>query len=164
MRVSELGDRLVVSSTPGCLWLFGLWFVAGGALAVFATCFATNAHELSWWARLAALGVGVAALAAGVFIVAQAPAVRTELDRAADRGVVISRALGRAARVEEFRCSDVRGLEVHEARDGDGDATFQLRLWLRDGRVVALHGNVSYGREWVEARAAPIRRFLGLPT
>ena len=163
MRLTERGDRLVVSSTPGCLWLFGLWFVGGGALAVCAAFFATNAHEVSWWARLAALGAGVAALAAGVFVVAQAPAVRTELDRAADRGVVRTRAFGRATRLEEFRCSDVRGLEVYEARDGDGDATFQLRLRLPDGRAVALHGNVFYGREWVEARAAPIRRFLGLP-
>jgi hypothetical protein len=163
MRIERHGTALLVRDTPGCFWLFGLWFVAGGAFAIALPFIATNAGELAWWERALAALIGLAVLAGGLYVIGEAPAVRAELDPAADRGVVTTRALWRRERAE-FRCSDVVFVELKEERDSDGDPLFQLRCRLRDGRVLPLQSRPAYGREAAAARQAQLREFLGMTT
>jgi len=160
MRVIVRGPRLVVRDTPGCFWLFGLWFVAGGVLATAMPFVATNAHELAWWERLLSAGLGLGVAGAGVYVLAEAPAIRAEFDRERDRARVVTRGLLRRTELE-IRCSDVTLVELREERDSDGDATYLIRLRLRDGRAVPLQSRPMYGRTWAEARAAPLREFFG---
>lgn len=75
MRIEERGNTLTVRATPGCMWIFGLWFVAGGVLAMAMTFLASNAHELEWWERLLAFAIGAACAAAGSFVILGMPAI-----------------------------------------------------------------------------------------
>jgi len=160
MKVTERDGTLVVRDTPGCLWLFGAWFVAGGAIALPMPFIAVNRAEVPWWAKAVALGLGIATVSAGLFLIRMSPSTRTEIDRVAGRVRVAKRTPFGATRVEEFAVSDVGVLQVLPGNDSDGDTHYSLRLLLKDGREVPLHAQPAYGKDWVDARATRIRDYL----
>ena len=162
MRIVSDRARLTIRSTPGCLWIFGLWFVAGGALAIAMPWIATNRDEISGWARLASVAIGAACAAAGLGIVLHAPALETTVDHPAGR--VTHRRRGLLQRREEtFPVRDLAGVVVEEGRDGDGDPVFNLLLTRRGGPPLPLLSSEARGREWTAARAGEIATRLGLP-
>ena len=161
MRIHEQGNVLTAQATPGCLWIFGLWFVAGGTLGLVMTFAASNAHELAWWERVFAFGMSAGCAAAGIFVIVGAPAIRAVFDRTNGHAVVTTTGLRARSRVE-FACRDVCVVDLKEEKDSDGDPMYQVRLWLRDGRSILLQSQPAHGREWCAARADAIRRFLGV--
>jgi hypothetical protein len=161
VRIEERGNVLIAQATPGCVWIFGLWFVAGGALAIVMTFAAHNAHELAWWERLLVLVIGAACAAAGLFVIVGAPAVRAVFDRTSGRAIVTTTGLRTRTRVE-FACRDVCVVDLREEKDSDGDPMYQVRIWLRDGRAILLQSQPVHGFAWCAVRADAIRRFLGV--
>ena len=161
MRIDERGNVLTARAAPGCIWIFGLWFVAGGVLAMLMTFVATNAHELAWWERLLAFSIGAACAVAGLFVIFGALMVHAVFDRTTNRALVTTTGLRARTRVE-FACSDVVLVGLKVEKDGDGDPMYRVQLSLRDGRLILLQSQPTRGRQWCAARAEVIRRFLGL--
>ena len=153
---------MVARDRPGCLWLFGLWFVAGGVLATLMPFVAVNRSEVPWWGRLLAVVIGLTTLAGGLFTIRAHPETTAELDRGSGFGRVRTRGFARATTTATFPLADVRALEVTTERDSDGDPLYRTRLWLADSRALWLQANAVYGAESVQAQAARIRGFLGL--
>jgi hypothetical protein len=161
VRIEERGNVLTARATPGCVWIFGFWFVAGGILAMLMTFIATNAHDLLWWERLLAFTIGAGCAAAGMFVIVTAPAIHAVFDRTSGRAIVTTTGLRGRSRVQ-FACRDVCIVDLKEDKDSDGDPTYRVRLWLQDGRAVLLQSQPSRGREWCAVHADTIRRFLGV--
>jgi hypothetical protein len=161
MRVRQIGAVLHVRDTPGCLWFLGLWFIAGATLCIASAFLASNASTLAWWERLVIIGIGTGCGAAGVFVLYTTPATIARFDRGTGRGEIIVRGLRRRERTL-FALDDARFVDIVESRDSDGDAMFQIRLWLAGSRVVPLQAQPVHGREWSQMRAVEIREFLGL--
>jgi hypothetical protein len=161
MRVTEHGGVLTIHDRPGCLWGLGLWFIAGGTLAISMLWVATNAHELAWWERVLIFLIGGGCVAGGLVTLRMAPEIVTVLDRARDLGRMRIRGL-RTRELLEFRCRDVIVVEIHEEKDSDGDPCWQLRLGMKHGRALPLHSMHRHGRGWCEARQREIREYLGL--
>jgi hypothetical protein len=162
MRVHVSDTRLVTRDLPGCLWIFGLWFVAGGTLAIALTFLASNAASMSWRDRAITFGMGVACAVAGLFVLRTAPMTITTLDRATGRGTLEHRGLRRRTR-SEFSLASVLIADVGVTRDSEGTEVYQLRLQLSDARVLPLHAQPYLTRETAFERARQIRVFLGLP-
>jgi hypothetical protein len=93
---------------------------------------------------------------------AQAPAIRVELDRLTGRAVLARRTPWRRERVE-FAVRDVVGLELSATRDSDGDLRWTLALALGDGRRLPLVAQAVYGRAHLETQGRAIQRALALP-
>jgi len=161
MRIEERGNVLTTKTTPGCLWTFGLWFVAGGVLAMAAAFAASNADEVPWPARVFAFVTGLCCAAAGLAVIVTAPAVHAVFDRTSGRAIVTTTGLRTRSRVE-FACRDVCVVDLKQDRDSDGDPMYQLRIWLRDGRAIPLQSQPVHGLAWCAVRADAIRRFLGI--
>jgi hypothetical protein len=161
MNVEERGNVLTARATPGCVWIFGFWFVAGGVLAMVMTFAASNASDLVWWERLFTFSIGVGCAAAGLFVILGAPAIRAVFDRTSGRAIVTTTGLRERSRVE-FACRDVCVVDLAEEKDSDGEPMYRVRLWLRDGRVILLQSQPVHGLEWCARRADVIRRFLGI--
>lgn len=161
MRITEHDEVLTIRDRPGALWVLGLWFVAGGVLAMLMVFVATNAHELRWWERVLAFAIGAGVFGAGVFTIYHAPATLTILNRRSGDALMRIRGFRRREDLV-FRCRDVIVVEMHEEKDSDGDPCWQLRLGMRHGRSLPLHSMHRHGRDWCEARRREIREFLGL--
>ena len=162
MRVTDRGTTLVVQDTPGCLWIFGAWFVTGGVIAFLMSFVATNRDEIPVWGRILAALMGVASVAVGAVAIHRSPTTRAEFDAASDRVRVRIRApLGRP-RLEEAALGDIGIVQVLPSRDSDGAEQYMLRLLLRDGREIPLHAQASYNKGSIERVAQRIREYLGL--
>ena len=162
MRVHVNDTRLVARDLPGCLWVFGLWFVAGGTLAMTLTFLASNASSMSWRDRAITFGLGVACALAGLFVLRTAPMTITTLDRATGRGTLERRGLRRRER-SEFSLASVLIADVGVTRDSEGTEVYQLRLQLSDARILPLHAQPYLTRETALAGARQLRQFLRLP-
>ena len=161
MQVTDRGTMLVIQDTPGCLWIFGTWFIAGGAIALAMPFVAENRAEVPLWGRIAAFLLGAAAVAVGWVTIRRSPTTHTELDATNGQGRVRSRTPFSGTRLDEFALEDIGVVQVLPSRDSDGDEQFSLRLLLRDGRAIALHTLPSSSRGTIERVAERIREYLG---
>ena len=159
MKITASDGVLELHDTPGCLWLFGAFFVASGSIALLAAFYASNASELRWWERGIVVLVGMSHLAAGIHVVRTAPATRLRLT-AASGGMIEISALWTKPRLEQFAVSDVHDFEIRQAKDSDGDITYQLWMWLRDGRRLPLHGVPLASRAACESAQRSLRDWL----
>ena len=161
MRISERGDVLTITDRPGLVWFLGLWFIAGGVMAMALVFLATNAPDMEWWERTIAFAIGAAVFAAGVFVLANSPTIITVLNRSTGVASMHVRGLRTNERIA-FRLRDIIVVEMRESKDSDGDPCYHLRLGLRTGRVLPLHSMDLHGRESCDAERERIRRFLAL--
>lgn len=164
MRVTDRGTTLVIRDTPGCLWLFGGWFVAGGVIAVAMVFVAENRADVPGWGKLLILLMGATAAAVGWTTMRRSPITDTELDAATGRVRVHTRAPFGQTRVDDFEFTDIGVVQVLPSRDDEGGERFSLRLLLRDGRAIPLHTQPSPAKGAIERVAQRIRDFLGVRT
>ena len=164
MRIQQSSGRLVARDTPGCLWLFGLVFVASGTFVLTAAPWSPEWATFSGWERTAILAIGIGHLGAGLWLIRSTPQTTLELDRARGTGTHRTRHPGnRDWSVTTFRLADLRDVNLLEERDSDGDPAFVVRALLADGRELRLHGTTTSARKPAAERAGEIRKFLGLP-
>jgi hypothetical protein len=62
----------------------------------------------------------------------------------------------------EFALADVRPVELVRSEDSDGDAMWQLRLWLAGSESLWLQAQARHGEQRAREHAARVQRFLGL--
>jgi hypothetical protein len=163
LQIEDRDGVIVVYDRPGCLWLFGAWFVAGGVLAAYIAFFGSNAGELAAWERALAVLIALGCAAGGIFFIAQAPSTRAMLDPRRNEVVVVTRGL-RGTSELRFAFDQIKGVELGTTRDSEGGPMYRVELRLRDGRLVPLQGQHAHGREQLDERASALRRSLGLTT
>ena len=163
MRITQSDLRLVARDTPGCLWLFGLMFVASGTFVLASAPFSKEWAGFVALERTTILAIGIAHLAVGLFLIRRTPATVLELDRTRGLGVHRLRHPGdREWTVTQFRLADLRDVDVLQSRDSDGDPAYTVRLVLADGRQLKLHCATMAAKAPAEAKAGQVRRFMEL--
>ena len=164
MRLIERGTSIEVRDTPGCLWLLGAWFIAGGALAIAMPFIATNRDALGWGAKAVAIVIGLGVFAGGAYTLASTHWFRLRLDPLSRRAELERGGpFGRRETIP-FSFADVRSVEVRPGRDSDGDPVFELRIWLRSGQFLVPHGQPLRGEEQARAQAERLRAALDVRT
>lgn len=120
--------------------------------------------EYVLWQRLAALAIGIGHVSIGSLYVTRYIETTTTFDRSSNEArCVRRRPFFWRAQISEFKVSDASALEILRSLDSDGDAMFQLRLWLTGSRVIWMQSQPTHRRENVEKVAATLRQSLGLP-
>src|SRR5215203_5241773 len=82
MQIEQTENALIIRETPGCLWIFGLFFAIVGGLFVYGALggFADFGSQELWMLFLAFV-MGSIAVAAGVWIIYRAPVTRVVINR-----------------------------------------------------------------------------------
>lgn len=151
MRVTRTPGRLELRQTPGCLWSFGMWFVAGGALCLGMVAF--RGDGLATWERLVGAIIGSGVLAGGLHFMGTTAATTLVFDRERRRVTYERRAPLRRRVVVEVAAEDFLGYRITESADSDGDAWAELNV-LFAGQPPLLLDSVSGGaREYLQQTA-----------
>lgn len=169
MRLTGTSTRLTLDDTPRPLRTLGAAFVASGAFVLSLPFHMGEWVTMPSWQKLGILVLGVSHVAGGAFTILHPAASRLELDRATGEGVLRwlepwGRARGRSVPDPEtrFRIADVHAVDIVRDTDGDGDATFALRVVLRDGRTLPVQANPVGDARLVSEQAMQLREFLGV--
>lgn len=157
MRVTKSPQRLVLEDSPGCFWLFGLFFVVLGRLGAYAAL--NDTGDRPGWQIGLALLLTLAAMAAGVWMIARSPGSRVVLDRRT-RSMEITRR-GMAGRSQEwYSWYEIDEPERIVTGDIDGDPVFPLAVRLRDGRIVRVTRLWLHDPEGLARNVAEMEQFL----
>jgi hypothetical protein len=144
VKIERTDQTLTIKETPGCLWIFGLFFILVGGSFVFGALGGySNYSSLSPLILAVHLLLGLIAVGAGYWVVYVAPVTRVTLDRSSE--TVILKRRGVAGKVDRtFKFSEIREFRLIEERDSDGDPIFSLGLDLASGEEIRLSALQSH--------------------
>jgi hypothetical protein len=158
MKVTVHGGTYAFRDSPGCFWLFGGFFSVLGGLAILASASSVDRGHRPWEV-LAGIALGAFAVAAGAYLIYDAPVSRVTADRR--RGTLILRRQGLLRRQRQtFPLSSVRDVYVIEGKDIDGDPVFSSRIALADGTEVPLTLLWLHDRRTIEEAATRLKQFV----
>lgn len=160
MRTKVEPGRLILEDSPGCFWLFGLFFLLLGSLPIAGLLgLFAEPWKVRGWQAPAAVLMGLAAVAAGVYVVYTSPRSRVSFDVTRGQVSVARRGLLRREG-QRFGLDELRAVEVVEDADGEGDPVYTVRMRLTRGEPCELSSLWIPNRRHCEERVAEIRAFL----
>ncbi len=82
MKIKQTENELIIQETPGCLWIFGLFFAFVGAIFVYGSFGGlTDYDKQAAWMLMFAFLMGAIAVACGVWIISRAPVLTVSTKR-----------------------------------------------------------------------------------
>ncbi len=136
MKIERDGQTLRISETPGCVWLFGAFFVVIGAVFVYGASGGYSNYEETTRFGIAAHFIGgLMAVAVGFGVIWYAPLTRLTIDRNTESVTLKRHGLsGRTHRI--YRFDDVKEFFILEDVDSDGDPVWTLGMELADSERI----------------------------
>lgn len=158
MKIRPTKDGIEFRSTPGCLWGFGLWFVAGGTLGLAMVAFAPG--ELTLRDRLIAALIGAGVLAGGLYAMSTWPATRLTMNMVNRTLRYVRTAPLRRRVVVDAPFDRFDGVQVTPSRDSDGDVWYELLLRIEGAAPLTLGSWPDAQRSELDAASAAISAAL----
>lgn len=147
MKVAEeTPGRLILQDSPWLVWLVGVLFIGGGAVAFLS-------NEKVFGGGFVLVGV--------TLILAFANTVTAEFDRTTGRFRRLTRGLLRNHEIGHA-LSEIVAVTVVASASGNPSRAYRLAVTLASGERVPLTPTYSSGKGDKERMAATVRRFLNL--
>lgn len=144
MKIERTDQTLTIKETPGCLWIFGLFFIIVGGSFVFGALGGySNYSSLSPLILGAHLLGGLIGVACGYWVIYVAPVTRLTLDRSSE--TVTLKRRGIAGKVDRiFTFAEIKQFSLIEERDSEGDPIFSLGIDLTSSEEIKLSALQSH--------------------
>ena len=144
MQIQRTENELILRETPGCLWIFGLFFALVGGVFVYGALggFTNYArHEL--WMLAAAFVMGSIGVATGAWIIYRAPVTKIIINRIA--GEVLMTRYGLFGRRQTlYYFDEIEQFSLIEDTDDEGNAVFSLGMDLINGDTIQISSLPSH--------------------
>ncbi|MFT3745966.1 MAG: hypothetical protein QM785_16980 [Pyrinomonadaceae bacterium] len=144
MKIERTDQTLTIKETPGCLWIFGLFFMPVGGSFVFGALGGySNYTQLAPWILGIYLLFGLIAVTCGYWIIFKAPVTRLTINRSSE--TVVLKRRGIAGKVDRtFNFSEIKEFCLIEESDDEGDPIFSLGIDLVSGEEIKLSALQSH--------------------
>lgn len=160
MKVEESVNQITLKETPGCLWIFGLFFVIMGGILVYGTLGGfSNWNEVSAWQLVIAFFVAVSVMGGGVLVISKAPVTRVFINRIEDT-VLIIRYGFRGRQTNTYRFEEIKQFCLIEDIDSDGDLAWSFGMELADGEKVRISAVVMHTEDFQQKYVFQINEFM----
>jgi hypothetical protein len=144
MQIERTENELIIRETPGCLWIFGLFFAVVGGVFVYGALggFADfRRHEL--WVLALAFVMGAIGVCAGVWIISGAPITKVVINRI-ENEVFITR-YGLFGKRESFYDFDeIEQFCLIEEEDDESSPIWSLGMNLAGGETIKISSMPSH--------------------
>jgi hypothetical protein len=125
-------EGLTITDSPGCFWLFGLFFCIIGMAAIFAGL-STMHREIPMWQIAIVIFFGLASISAGMYVIYHSPVSRIVINNANKEILMSHRGLFRHED-QVLRLLDIQSVYILQGKDIDGGPVYTLRFHTNDGR------------------------------
>ncbi|MGQ0541993.1 MAG: hypothetical protein ACT4O9_09115 [Blastocatellia bacterium] len=138
MKIRRSENALVFRETPGCLWVFGLFFAIIGSMFIYGSLGGySNYNEASPWVIAAHLFGGICAVAAGYWVIFRAPVTTVTIDRKEKIVRLKRRGLsGKHDRAYTF--DEVIEFRLIKDIDSDGDNVWSLGVEIVEDKTIKI--------------------------
>ncbi len=162
MQATQTEHALIIRETPGCLWIFGLFFAVIGGAFVYGALGGFADYALHGpWTLAAAFLMGACGVAAGVWIVSRAPITRIEIDRLDEKLYLTRYALsGRTFATYHF--DEIERFYLIEETDDEGAPVWSLGLAFADGETLKISAMASHDERFKREFVFQANEFLGV--
>lgn len=149
MQSEQTENVLIIRETPGCLWIFGLFFaVIGSAFVYGALGGFTDWGSQPLWVLAVTLVMGSAAVAAGIWIIYGAPITRVVIDRI-DNEVFIARYGLFGKRRSFYAFEEIEQFCLIEEKDDEGSPIWSLGMNLTGGETIKISSLPSHDERFI---------------
>lgn len=144
MHTKQTANELIIQETPGCLWLFGLFFAAIGGIFVYGALGGlVDYGSQPIWVLTAAFLMGSIAVGVGIWIIYLAPLTKLVFDRTDETLIYTTYGLaGKRETIYDF--NEIESFRLLEERDSEGDLIWSLGMDLADGETIKISSLASH--------------------
>ena len=160
MQAKQIDDELILRDAPGCLWLFGAFFVFVGGVFVYGSLGGfTNRDEVPWWLIPFSFFMGATTVGVGIWQIAAHPSSKVTMNSLTKTVLHERRGLFKKSdRI--FRFDEIRHFSVEQSEDDESNPIWKLELNLTSGETVELTSVWERNQEKCEAVAQTANQFL----
>ena len=148
MKIKQTVNELTLQETPGCMWIFGLFFALIGGIFVYGALGGfTNWSEVAYWELAMAFSMGAIALAVGVWVISKAPITKIVIDRIQDK-VFLTRYGFSGKIVTVYRFDEIEQFCLIEEKDDEGSPVWSFGMKLNAGEPIIITAIASHCEEY----------------
>lgn len=153
MHTEQTENELIIQETPGCLWIFGLFFAVIGGIFVYGSLGGfSNRDEVSPFAIYLSFLIGATGVAVGIWLIYRAPVTKVVVNRQTNTVVHTRRGLaGKQENIYSF--GQIKQFCLVEEVDDEGDPIWSLGMELSNGETIIISSlqshNEKYKRDFV---------------
>ncbi len=138
MKVEESVNEITIKETPGCLWIFGLFFVIMGGILVYGTLGGfSNWNEVETWQLIVAFFVAASIMMGGIWVISEAPIMRVVINRIEDTVSIVKYGFF-GKRTNLYRFDEIKQFCLIEDTDSEGDANWSIGMILANSEQVKI--------------------------
>lgn len=147
MKIERSGDKLMISETPGCVWIFAMLFVIVGGAFVYGALGGFRDLNLQPPVIVGlTLAFGVIGISVGIWIISRAPITRVVIDR--ENRIVVWTKFGFFGRTTSvYRFDAISQFCLIEERDDEGAEIWSFGMELVNHEFLRIGGVASHFEE-----------------
>jgi len=144
MQIQQIENELILRETPGCLWIFGLFFALVGGVFVYGALGGfTDYARHGFWMLAPAFAAGSVGVGVGGWMIYRAPVTKIIINRI-EQTLSMTR-YGLFGRRQTFYTFDeISEFSLIEERDSEGDPIFSLGMNLVNGETLRISALPSH--------------------
>jgi hypothetical protein len=144
MQIERTENELIIRETPGCLWIFGLFFAFVGGVFVYGSLGGfVDFRRHEFWMLALAFVMGGIGVCAGVWIISRAPITKIVINRI-ENEVFMTR-YGLFGKRETFYDFDeIEQFCLIEEQDDEGSPIWSLGMNLSSGETIKISSMPSH--------------------
>jgi len=144
MQIERTENELIIRETPGCLWIFGLFFAFVGGVFVYGALGGFvdfRRHEL--WMLALAFVMGAIGVCTGVWIISRAPITKVSINRIENELFITRYGLfGKRENFYEF--DEIEQFCLIEEEDDESNPIWSLGMRLAGGETIKISSMPSH--------------------
>ncbi len=159
MQTEQTQNELIIRETPGCLWIFGLFFAFVGGVFVYGALGGfSNWDRHSVWTLLITFVMGSFAVAAGVWIIYGAPITRVVINRVENTLLMTRYGLfGKRETFYDFE--EIEHFCLIEEQDDESNPIWSLGMRLADDELIKISSSPSHDERFKQNFVFQINEF-----
>ena len=161
MQTEQTQNELIISETPGCIWIVGLFFALIGGILVYGALggFTDYDRHPAWTLALTFL-MGSMAVGTGIWIIYGAPITRVVINRI--ENVVQMTRRGLFGKRETFYAfEEIERFCLIEEKDDEGSPIWSLGFQLADDELIKISAHASHDEQFKQNFVFQINEFMG---
>lgn len=148
MHIEQTENELIIRETPGCLWIFGLFFAIVGGVFVYGSLGGLADYERhAIWMLALAFVMGAIGVCAGIWIIYNAPITKIVVNRIKNT-VSMTRYSLLGEKETSYNFDEIERFCLTEEKDDEDNPIWYFAIKLNTQETIKITSLASHSEEY----------------